>query len=82
MRCDLAKRKNNPDLVPSSGNVLADVGVTNAEEKQTKVRLAQLESDNSESLAIANCGGRSLELDVDIAIRRNNRNHVKLRRSQ
>jgi hypothetical protein len=38
----LAKRKNNPDLVPSSGNVLADVGVTNAEEKQTKVRLAQL----------------------------------------
>jgi len=64
------KRKNNPDLVPSSGNVLADVGVTNAEEKQTKVRLAQLESDNSESLAIANCSGTSLERDVDIVIRR------------
>src|SRR6266404_2036349 len=40
MRCDMAQRKNKPDVVPSSGNVFADLGITNAEEKQTKVRLA------------------------------------------
>src|SRR5260370_17039194 len=40
MRCDVAKRKNKPKVVPSSGNVFADLGVPNAEEKQTKVRLA------------------------------------------
>jgi len=33
-------RKNNPKVVPSSGNVFADLGLANAEEKQTKVRLA------------------------------------------
>jgi predicted XRE-type DNA-binding protein len=36
----MAQRKNKPDVVPSSGNVFADLGVRNAEEKQTKVRLA------------------------------------------
>ena len=36
----MAKRKNEPKVVPSSGNVFADLGVPNAEEKQTKVRLA------------------------------------------
>ena len=36
----MAQRKNKPDVVPSSGNVFADLGITNAEEKQTKVRLA------------------------------------------
>jgi predicted XRE-type DNA-binding protein len=36
----MAKRKNNPDAVPSSGNVFADLGLRNPEEKQTKVRLA------------------------------------------
>src|SRR5712692_1468336 len=40
MRCDMPKRKTNPDVVPSSGNVFADLGLLNAEEKQTKVRLA------------------------------------------
>src|SRR2546422_5094639 len=40
MRCDMGKRKNRPDVVPSSGNVFADLGLANAEEKQTKVRLA------------------------------------------
>src|ERR1700687_2921861 len=40
MRCDMPKAKYKPDVVPSSGNVFADLGVTNAEEKQTKVRLA------------------------------------------
>jgi predicted XRE-type DNA-binding protein len=36
----MARRKNKPAVVPSSGNVFADLGVSNAEEKQTKVRLA------------------------------------------
>jgi phage-related protein/predicted XRE-type DNA-binding protein len=40
MRCDMAKRKNKAEVVPSSGNVFADLGLPNAEEKQTKVRLA------------------------------------------
>src|ERR1700694_208758 len=40
MRCDMAKRKNEPKVIPSSGNVFADLGVPDAEEKQTKVRLA------------------------------------------
>jgi predicted XRE-type DNA-binding protein len=36
----MTKRKNKPEVVPSSGNVFADLGVPNPEEKQTKVRLA------------------------------------------
>jgi predicted XRE-type DNA-binding protein len=40
MRCDTAERKNKLEVVPSSGNVFADLRVTNAEEKHTKVRLA------------------------------------------
>lgn len=36
----MAQRKNRPEVVPSSGNVFTDLGVANAEEKQTKVRLA------------------------------------------
>src|SRR5260370_2736012 len=40
MRCAMPKRKNKPEVVPSSGNVFADLGLPNAEEKQTKVRLA------------------------------------------
>jgi predicted XRE-type DNA-binding protein len=36
----MAKRKNKPQAAPSSGNVFADLGITNPEEKQTKVRLA------------------------------------------
>jgi len=36
----MAHRKHNPDVVPSSGNVFADLGLSNAEERQTKVRLA------------------------------------------
>jgi predicted XRE-type DNA-binding protein len=36
----MAKRKDKPEVVPSSGNVFADLGLPNAEEKQTKVRLA------------------------------------------
>lgn len=33
-------RKNNPSVTPSSGNVFADLRVPQAEEKQTKIRLA------------------------------------------
>src|SRR5260370_28205060 len=40
MRCAMPKRKNKPEVVPSSGNVVADLGLPNAEEKQTKGRLA------------------------------------------
>src|SRR6266576_2150978 len=40
MRCDMQKGRVKPEVIPSSGNVFADLGVTNAEEKQTKVRLA------------------------------------------
>src|SRR6266852_6545918 len=40
MRCDMQKGKVKPKVISSSGNVFADLGVTNAEEKQTKVRLA------------------------------------------
>jgi len=36
----LQNKKHKPDVVPSSGNVFADLGRPNAEEKQTKVRLA------------------------------------------
>ena len=36
----MPRRRNKLEVVPSSGNVFADLGITNAEEKQTKVRLA------------------------------------------
>jgi predicted XRE-type DNA-binding protein len=36
----MAKTKNKTKILPSSGNVFADLGLPNAEEKQTKVRLA------------------------------------------
>jgi len=36
----MAKTKNKIKILPSSGNVFADLGLHNAEEKQTKVRLA------------------------------------------
>ena len=40
MRNDMAKQRNRPRVVPSSGNIFAHLGLPNAEEKQTKVRLA------------------------------------------
>ena len=40
MRCDMQKGKVKAEVISSSGNVFAGLGVTNAEEKQTKVRLA------------------------------------------
>jgi predicted XRE-type DNA-binding protein len=35
----MAKTRNKTKIVPSSGNVFADLRLPNAEEKQTKVRL-------------------------------------------
>jgi predicted XRE-type DNA-binding protein len=40
MNSDTATKRGRPRIVPSSGNVFADLGLPNAEEKQTKVRLA------------------------------------------
>jgi predicted XRE-type DNA-binding protein len=36
----MANGKNNDAVIPSSGNVFADLGLRDAEEKQTRVRLA------------------------------------------
>jgi len=36
----MATTKNKAGVTPSSGNVFADLGIANAEDKQTKVRLA------------------------------------------
>ncbi len=36
----MPRTKNKFDVIPSSGNVLADLGLPRADEKQTKVRLA------------------------------------------
>jgi predicted XRE-type DNA-binding protein len=40
MRSDIAHERRKADVVRSSGNVFADLKLSNAEEKQTKVRLA------------------------------------------
>ncbi len=36
----MAKQRSKTDVVQSSGNVFSDLGLPNADEKQTKVRLA------------------------------------------
>jgi predicted XRE-type DNA-binding protein len=36
----MAGRRNKPEITPSSGNVFADLRLPDAEEKQTKARLA------------------------------------------
>jgi len=36
----MANRRDDEEVVPSSGNVFADLGLKDADEKQTKVRLA------------------------------------------
>ena len=36
----MARRRTKSEIVPSSGNVFADLRLPNAEEKQTKARLA------------------------------------------
>src|SRR5271154_999029 len=40
MRRAMPKRKNKSGVIPSSGNVFADLGIRNPQEKHTKVRLA------------------------------------------
>src|ERR1700723_2985493 len=37
---DMRKNDGNPTIAPSSGNAFADLGFADAEERQTKVRLA------------------------------------------
>lgn len=53
----MAKGRNRSGVVPSSGNVFADLRLANAEEKQTKVRLAvainQIVQDQELSQAVA-----------------------------
>ena len=53
----MAKAKNRTEVVSSSGNVFADLGLPGAEEKQTKVRLAvainQIIEDKRMSQAMA-----------------------------
>jgi predicted XRE-type DNA-binding protein len=39
-RRDMGHRKDSHGVLPSSGNVFADLGLPNAEERQTKLRLA------------------------------------------
>lgn len=40
-RCDIVEKgKAKPGVLPSSGNVFVDLGLPNAQEKRTKVRLA------------------------------------------
>jgi len=36
----MSKTKNKSRVIPSSGNIFADLGISDAQEKQTKVRLA------------------------------------------
>lgn len=64
----MAKTKNKIDVVPSSGNVFADLGLPNAEEKQTKVRLAVSINDII----------RSQQLSQSAAARRLNVNQPKI----
>lgn len=40
MRREMRKRKNNIQVIASSGNVFADLGLPNPEDKKTKVGLA------------------------------------------
>ena len=60
----MAKERSKTQVVAGSGNVFADLGISNAEEKQTKVRLAfainQIIADNHLSQASA---ARSLEVN-------------------
>ena len=53
----MAKAKNKTDVVRSSGNVFTDLGLPQADEKQTKVRLAvainQIIADSNLSQAAA-----------------------------
>ncbi len=39
MRRDMARGRDKAEVVQSSGNVFADLGLPNAEKKQTKARL-------------------------------------------
>jgi predicted XRE-type DNA-binding protein len=54
MNLALSKRKpSNSRVIPSSGNVFADLGLPDAEEKQTKVRLAVAINQIIESMGLS-----------------------------
>ena len=53
----MAKIKDKTRIVPSTGNVFSDLGLTNAEEKQTEVRLAVA---INEIIEASNCLKRQL----------------------
>jgi len=60
----MAMRKNRPAIVRSSGNVFADLGLPNAEEKHTKVRLAVTINQIIEGLGLSQvAAARRLEIN-------------------
>src|SRR6059058_6225916 len=52
-RFDMAKGKSSTTIVRSSGNVFADIGLPDAEEKRTKVRLAVAINQIIESMKLS-----------------------------
>ncbi len=64
----MAKAKNRIEVVPSSGNIFADLGRPNADEKQTKVQLAVAINDLI----------RRQQLSQSVAARRLNVNQPKV----
>jgi predicted XRE-type DNA-binding protein len=60
----MAPRKNRISIVRSSGNVFADLRITDAEEKQTKVRLAVAINQIISSLGLSQvAAARRLEIN-------------------
>lgn len=56
----MAKLKTNGTVTQSSGNVFADLGLPDAEEKQTKVRLAVAINQIIEELHLSQSGAADL----------------------
>jgi len=56
----MAKRKSNTTIVRSLGNVFADLGFRDAEEKQTKVRLAVAINQIIEAMALSQTAAAQL----------------------
>ena len=70
----VSTKRSKTSITPSSGNVFAHLQLTNAEEKQTKVRVAvtinQILASASLSQAAASEVLNALGRDVDIVIRK------------
>jgi predicted XRE-type DNA-binding protein len=56
----MGRAKNKFAVVPSSGNVFADLGLPNAEEKRTKVRLAFVINEIMRSRQLSQAGAARL----------------------